>query len=78
MFDLELLETLAEWRGKLVFNWTGIELSLYCWVSRNKFPIHAILETSVFDQEMPPWNELVLTWAELKTLPTHWKAALAE
>ena len=78
MFDLELLNILADWRGKLVLNWTGIELSWYRWASRNKFPIHAILETSVFDQEMPPWNELVLTWAELKTLPTHWKAALAE
>lgn len=77
-FDLELLDIFADWQGKLVLNWTGLERSWYRWASRNEFPVHAILETSVFDQKMPPWNELVLTWAELQTLPTHWAAALAE
>jgi hypothetical protein len=77
-FDLELLDTFSEWQGKLVLEWTGLERSWYRWADRNDFPIKAILDTSAFDQAMPPWNDLVLTWAELKTLPHHWTAALAE
>jgi hypothetical protein len=45
---------------------------------RTKFPVKAILGESVLDKTMPPWNELILTWHELKTLPTLWIERLSQ
>ena len=47
--------------------------------SRTKrFTIKAILEDSVLDKDMPAWNQLVLAWAELHSLPQSWIAALKQ
>ena len=77
-FDLELTEHYAELKGKLVITWTGLERSWYRWAYRNEFPISAILESSAFKQEMPNWDELLVTWNELQSLPKHWAARLSE
>ena len=41
-------------------------------------PVVAVLERSVFDAEMPPWEDLSLTWDELAVLPSPWKSKLSE
>ena len=46
------------------------------WAKSNDFIIHAIHEDSVFDKEMPSWDQLSLTWADLKMLPNKWKSAI--
>lgn len=38
----------------------------------------AILEASALDAEMPPWEEICLTWEQLRVLPTPWKSKLSE
>lgn len=78
-FDLVLSrEFCAKWRGRLVIRWPGLERSWWRWADRNFFEIEAVRESSAFEQEMPAWDELVVTWAELKMLPSKWRAALKE
>ena len=74
-FDLQLLDFCKEWKGRLVVKWPPGRL-WWRWAKTNDFSIHAIHEDSVFDKEMPSWDRLILTWAELKVLPNKWKAAL--
>ena len=81
-FNLELLEnTYQEWKGKLILGWPPPPIAWAQWLDpekRNKFPIKAILEESILDKTMPPWNELILTWHELKNLPTLWINRLSQ
>ena len=76
-FDLQVEEALQEWKGKLVLDWPPGRT----WIrraERNGFTIKAILEDSVLDKGMPAWNQLVLAWAELHSLPQNWIAALKQ
>ncbi|MHC8509593.1 MAG: GIY-YIG nuclease family protein [Rhodospirillales bacterium] len=77
-FQLNLEEFFQEWKGKMVINWPTAR-AWYQWAGRkNEFPVHAILDRSVFEEAMPEWNNLVLTWADLQILPSAWEAALKE
>jgi hypothetical protein len=76
-FELEPTDIYSEWKGRLVIKWPAGRL----WWRRaksNSFPIHAIHEESLLDAEMPPWQQLSLTWEDLRVLPTKWKAALRQ
>ena len=77
-FDLKLTEFYSQWKGKLVVNWPGLERSWWRWANRNNFVIDVVHEQSLLDENMPPWNELYLTWEDLRILPSKWKAAIAE
>jgi len=76
--DLELTDFYAKWKGKLIVDWPGLERSWWRWANRNQILVDSILEQSALDAEMPLWEELTLTWQELKILPSKWKAALSE
>ena len=76
-FDLVSLDILTEWRGKLVVNWPGQELSWWRWANRNKFEILAITEESIFDRKMPKWNQLTLNWNDLGLIPRKWQEELS-
>ena len=78
LFDFTPTDFYAHWKGKLIVSWPGLERAWYRWATRNEFPIHAILEESALDAEMPAWDELILTWDELRVLPNRWKAALRQ
>lgn len=77
-FDLKKAPPLSELGGRLVVEWPGPERSWARWANRNKFPIDAIHQESVFYREMSPWDELLLTWQELKVLPKRWKQDLSQ
>jgi len=78
-FDLvPSTEFYATWRGRLVIRWPGLERSWWRWADRNTFEIDAIRESSAFEGVMPVWDELVVTWSELKVLPSKWQASLRE
>lgn len=77
-FDLELTDFYAEWKGRLIVDWPGLERSWWRWADRNRIPVDAVLERSALDAEMPSWDALSLTWDELKILPSKWQAALTE
>lgn len=76
-FDLQLMSFHQEWKGKLIVKWPGLERSWYRWADRNVMPIHAILEDSILDSEMPEWNRLNLSWQELRLLPRKWRETLS-
>lgn len=77
-FDLELTGFHREWQGRLIVGWPGLERSWWRWADRNTIPVQSILEESALDAEMPPWDELILTWDGLKLLPSRWRSALAQ
>lgn len=78
-FDLVLESEFYEsWRGRLVIRWPGLERSWWRWADRNNFEILAIRDVTAFEEDMPRWNELVLTWAEIKVLPSKWQSSLKE
>jgi hypothetical protein len=77
-FDLSLTDFYADWKGKLVVAWPPPERSWWRRAHRNKIPVLAVLEESAFDAEMRRWEEIVLTWDQLRVLPTPWKARLSE
>jgi hypothetical protein len=77
-FDLGLMDFYASWRGRLMIKWPGLERSWWRWASRNEFAVETISETSAFEPEIPKWDELVLSWSELKTLPKKWHPILKQ
>ncbi len=77
-FDLALTEFYAAWKGKLIVGWPPPERSWWRRAHRNVFPVLAILEDSALNSAMPQWDEMVLTWDELRILPARWKAALSQ
>jgi len=78
LFNLVLMEPLADWIGKLCIDWPGLERSWWRWADRNVMPVAAIHAESAFARGMPAWEELVLSWAELQLLPASWRSRLAE
>ena len=77
-FELQLMPDLTAMRGKLILGWSGPERAWYRWADRNKFPIQAILEVSAFDEEMPSWDRIVLSWHQLQSLPVTWSLPLSQ
>ena len=78
-FELELMtEFHAAWKGKLVVRWPPQEINWFRRAHKNEMPVLAILEDSALDSLMPPWDQLKLTWGDLRVLPLPWRAALSE
>ncbi len=76
-FDLTPTGFYDSWKGKLVVSWPPPERSWWRRAHRNDMPILAILEDSALDANMPEWDEIVLTWEELRVLPSRWKNAFS-
>jgi hypothetical protein len=77
-FDLELEHFYSHWKGRLVVEWPPPERAWYRRAHKNRLPIYAIHEDSLFESRMPPWDQIELRWEELAVLPQAWKAALAQ
>lgn len=77
-FDLALTDFHRDWQGKLVVDWPPPERSWWRRAQNNVMPIRAIHEQSIFQEAMPNWMALNLSWDELRVIPQKWKAALQE
>jgi hypothetical protein len=77
-FDLELTDSYALWKGKLVIGWPPPERSWWRRAHRNEFPILSVLEDSALDAAMPEWDEICFSWEELGVLPSRWKSVLSQ
>ena len=77
-FDLRLTSFHEEWRGKLVVGWPPPERSWVRRAHRNVMPILAIREESAFAAQLPAWDEIDFTWAELGILPQRMRGALEQ
>lgn len=78
LLDLVPVDTWAAWVGKLTIKWPGKELSWWRRAERNRMAVSSIAENSRFAADMPGWAALMLTWTELRHLPSTWRAKLAE
>jgi hypothetical protein len=77
-FDLHLTDFYARWKGKLVIGWPPPERSWWRRAHRNEMSVLAVLEESALDAAMPAWEDICLTWEQLRVLPTRWKSKLSE
>lgn len=77
-FDLTQTDFYAEWKGKLIVAWPPPERSWWRRAHRNEMKVLAVLEESVLDAAMPDWEDITLTWDELRVLPTRWRGKLSE
>jgi hypothetical protein len=77
-FELQLRDELSSWKGRLELEWTGIDRSWWRLAEKNEFPVTAIHGENQLARDMPDWQELVLSWQELKALPGSWASRLAE
>ena len=76
-FDLELQDILRQWKGKLLLAWPpGRRWDR--WLDGAQFAVEAILEDSALDRDMPSWDRLILSWAELQNLPRRWIDTLTQ
>ncbi|RSV39938.1 GIY-YIG nuclease family protein [Sphingomonas sp. ABOLE] len=76
-FDLRRLEYYQEWRGKLIIEWPP-HRSWGRRASETPMSILAIREESAFDGELPSWDRLNYSWAELQILPSKMKSKLEQ
>ena len=77
-FDLAPTEFYVSWKGKLIVDWPPPERVWWRRAHRNVMPILAILEDSALDAAMPEWDEIALSWEELRVLTTRWKSVLSQ
>lgn len=77
-FELEPLDSHAEWVGKLTIEWPKPYRQWWRWAGRGTFPVTAIESESRFVRAVPHWSEVVLEWSELAHLARSWNAALAQ
>jgi hypothetical protein len=79
LFNLVLkTDFYGQWKGKLIVEWPGLERSYWRWADRNEIPVLAILDESALNAAMPKWNELDLTWEQLRMIPASWRSKLEE
>jgi predicted GIY-YIG superfamily endonuclease len=77
LFDLQPVDDLAKWGGKLIVNWPPPEIAFSRWASQNRFPVEAILDESILHGAIPDWRKLVFSWDELQVIPKEWRDVLA-
>jgi GIY-YIG catalytic domain-containing protein len=76
-FNLQLLDSLKEWKGKLAVRWPPPAVNWARWADRI-FPIQAIHPESILVPPMPSRRELVLDWGQLQVLPKSWADRLSQ
>lgn len=76
-FELDVMDDLADLKGRLVVIWPTGRL-WWRWAASNNFTVRAIHEDSALDGKMPPWDQLSLSWEALGALPSKWRAVLAQ
>jgi hypothetical protein len=77
-FELDRLPVHEEWIGRLTVQWPRPYRQWWRWAGRGAFPVRTIEAESRFVRAMPDWQEIVLTQAELQSLPSSWRSALSQ
>ena len=77
-FELEKLDTYADWIGRLVITWPKPYQNWWRWAANGAFPVASIEVENRFVRGMPGWQDLILNWSELQSLPASWRAALGQ
>jgi len=75
-FDMPRTDFYREWKGKLIVRWPGLERSWWRRAHRNELSVIAVREESLFEEAMPAWEDIDLSWSELSVLPKKWHETL--
>jgi hypothetical protein len=79
LFDLDLLDAMNNWKGRLVVGWPSSDRAWFRRLNeQNHFPVLAINQDSLLVSSVPRWQELCLAWSDLQALPSRWQAALSQ
>ncbi len=76
--DLALTDLLAPFRFSLAVRWPGGGRNWVRWANRNVFEVLPLPVHEYIRADMPRWDELDLSWGELKNLPPSWRKKLEE
>jgi hypothetical protein len=77
-FNLDLMPELEPYKGRLAVGWPPPERSWWRRASNNVMPILSISDDSLLVSPLPPWTEIVLTWADLQAMPKTWAGVLSQ
>jgi hypothetical protein len=77
-FELESHPAFEALSGRLVVAWPKPDQAWSRWAANSAFLITALGEDSWFEQAMPSWDRLQLSWGQLQTMPRSWRSALAQ
>ncbi|HYH63318.1 MAG TPA: GIY-YIG nuclease family protein [Urbifossiella sp.] len=77
-FDLSLTALYAEWKGRLIVGWPPPPIVWWRRAHRNEMPVLAIREDNALDDQKKPWDELALTWDELRVLPARLQTVIGQ
>jgi hypothetical protein len=77
-FDLDPVDRFEEWIGRLTIQWPKPYQKWWRWASSGSFLVKTIEAESRFVRGMPDWQDIILTQAELQSLPASWKSALSQ
>ncbi len=76
-FDLVRLDFYTPWVGRLTVLWPGGERAWSRWASENALPFDTLPAQSMAEPDMPEWDELVLSWEDLKSMWPSWRTTLS-
>lgn len=77
-FELDPVCHFEDWVGRLTIQWPKPYQKWWRWGSSGSFQVLTIEAESRFVRGMPEWQDVVLTHAELQSLPASWKSALSQ
>lgn len=77
-FELDPVGHFEDWVGRLTIQWPKPYQKWWRWGSSGNFPVLTIEAESRFVRGMPDWQDIVLTQAELQSLPASWRSALSQ
>jgi hypothetical protein len=78
LFELIREEIYAHWIGKLVVGWPTKGLTWWRHPQFDNLPITSILDENMFSRRAQRWDQISLSWAELKSMPERWKNILSQ
>lgn len=77
-FDLQRDNGLSEWISRLIVSWPPPERSWWRRAHRNDLKILELKQSNAVFDAVPAWDEVCLSWQELKVLPANWKIAFSQ
>lgn len=77
-FDLQRDNGLSEWISRLIVSWPPPERSWWRRAHRNDLKILELKQSNAVFDAVPAWDEVCLSWQELKVLPSNWKIAFSQ
>ena len=77
-FDLDELDEFKPYKGRIVLDWQSGTRSFIQILGAREYIIESIHPNSILVPNIPEWTDILLSYAELKTLPNGWKERMTQ